>query len=340
VGRASRADIDRLKRDTNLLQLACQRFGYAVDELESTPRGNPTNWVLRRPNDDAKLLLRMSARGYWLFLDVHGVGSTSPSSHAKAGVWGSALDFVQAELHQPKGPSFGLALRELRQHVHGGTAPILATPINQAHRATGGPPAPAPTVAARWARALEATTSGYLEQRGISPAILTSQRFRGTWRVHRGQVFFAHRNQTGQLTGFEIKGGPVPFPKGGVKTGCFRTNPQPRTTHLVLTESAVEALSFAQLNSHLEASFRSFGGRIGVHQLAGLRAELATLAALARPPVVLLAFDDDRDGRRYAEQVRRILPTRLIAEEVHPPAEEDWNAYLQANNRQSIAGNI
>jgi hypothetical protein len=333
VGRASRHEIDRLKRDADFVRLACRRFGYFVDAQESTPRGNPTNWVLRREADDAKLLARRHQNGSWIYRALRGTAAATDDPRGLA--WSSIIDFVQVELALPRGPgtrSFGLVLRELRTEVHG--LPATPPPRSEAPGippTPSQPPRPSPTILQRWNRALEADTSTYLEGRGLSPAILSSPRFRTTWRLHCGAVFFAHRNAAGDLTYFEIKNGCVPGPKGGVKTGYFRSNPQSGTTHLVLTESAVNALSFAQLHPKLPASFRSFGGRIGVFQLEAFIEELRRIPTSTR---ILIAFDNDEEGRAMDDLVRKSLPTGTLAETSTPPSENDWNDYLQHLRRQ------
>ena len=166
---------------------------------------------------------------------------------------------------------------------------------------------------------------------GSRRATLSHVRFEGTWRLDdRDNVLFAHRDGDGRLVGFEIKNhGFTSYPRGGVRTGMWRSNPVPGDRYFLLTESAINALSFQQLHPEVPTAHRSFGGRIGTAQLRLLAAELERL-----PPTttVLLAFDGAGDpaGRRYEEDVRRVLPKNLRAEIAHPPCGKDWNDYLQS----------
>jgi len=65
MGATSKDELERLKRDVDLVEYACNRAGYEVDLAESSPRGNPTFWILRRAADDAKILAVRGAR-CWL----------------------------------------------------------------------------------------------------------------------------------------------------------------------------------------------------------------------------------------------------------------------------------
>ena len=146
----------------------------------------------------------------------------------------------------------------------------------------------------------------------------------------RQDELFAHRDAAGRMVGFEIKNhASTSYPRGGVRTGFWRSNPLPSDRHYLLTESAIDALSFQQLHPDLPVAHRSFGGRIGSEQMRVLRDEIDRLPA---GTTVLLAFDGAGDlaGRRYEDQIRAILPARLRAETAHPPRCKDWNDYLQS----------
>lgn len=333
MGTIDRDEIRRLKLEADLVSYACARRGYSISETESSPRGNPTHWVLRRSSDDRKLVaLRGRADGCWLYYDLgkHGAqlgAGGRPTGHDG---YGSIIDFIQEELALPKGrgtQGLVLAVRELRDFV--GAMPVRATPRAPAP-AGGSSREPSPCVLERWNAAREVQNSRYLSSRALVSQAWNHQRFRGTWREEsRGNVLFAHRDLSGKLTGFDIKNrGMSLFSPGGVKTATWRSNDLPNDRYLLLTESAINSLSFHQLHPELAVRHRSFGGRIGTAQLELVRREVERLP---RRMTVLLAFDgqDDPAGQRYEEQVRRILPSGLRVEVAHPPRCKDWNDYLQ-----------
>jgi hypothetical protein len=223
-----------------------------------------------------------------------------------------------------------LAIKEIREFV-GGFAP-------SAHRRPTARPSsvdsrrePAPEVLERWNAARETTSSLYLASRGLAQSTLSHPRFKGVWRVdNRQNVLFAHRDGHERLVGFEIKHHNfTSYPRGGVRTGIWRSNALPEDRYFLLTESAINALSFHQLHPELAVAHRSFGGRIGTAQLRLLQRELECLPITT---TVLLAFDGagDRAGEHYENQVRHILPSGLYAETARPPYSKDWNDYLQA----------
>ena len=109
----------------------------------------------------------------------------------------------------------------------------------------------------------------------------------------------------------------------------WRSNELAGDRYYLLTESAINALSFHQLHPDLPVTHRSFGGRIGSAQLRALQVELDRLPTST---TVLLAFDGAGDGagQHYEQQVRSVLPRGLSAETAHPPHTKDWNDYLQA----------
>ena len=329
---SGRDEIDRLKRDADLLEYACSRAGFEVDWKESSPRGNPTHWILRRGSDDAKILV-LRSRSCWLYFDLRQHGDELGPGSLSPGSYGTIIDFVQQELRLPKGPglpSLGLALKEIREFL--GVLPFRPRqPIRGPEEPGESRHQPAPQVVQQWNAASQARNSAYLASRGLTESTLSHVRFECTWRLDaRGNVLFAHRDGDGQLVGFEIKNhGFTSYPRGGVRTGMWRSNPVRGDRYFLVTESAINALSFQQLHPGVPTAHRSFGGRIGTAQLRLLAAELDCL-----PPTttVLLAFDgaDDPAGRRYEEDVRRVLPNNVRAEIAHPPCGKDWNDYLQS----------
>jgi hypothetical protein len=336
MGLTSSAEIERLKANADLVSYACRRRNYAVDPQESSPRGNPTHWVLKRP--DGRKVLALQTQDCWLYYDLKLYGEVLGSRTPIRGEGhGTIIDFIQEELGLPKGPGtpgFGLALRELRDFVGAAPVPSDFARTNSAASPPPGPRAATPEVLQAWQAAQSPKTSRYLTSRGLTAATLNSERFIGTWRVDRRQnVLFPHRDAAGTLTGFDIKNyGISIFSKGGVKTGVWRSNPNPLPTedpYYLLTEASINNLSFQQLHPQMAIEHRAFGGRIGKEQLRVVATELKSLS---RTTTVLLGFDGNGDlaGREYERQIREVLPAWLRAERTHPPRGKDWNEYLQS----------
>ena len=326
----ARDEIERLKRDADFLTYATTRHGYYVDDKECSPRGNPTHFILRRDADDAKILA-IRGQQCWLYVDLRQHGGALPAGGTLqgAGGRGTIIDFIQEERRLPRGrgtPGFGLALQELRDFV--GTSPLMR-PHQGVHRAPDRLRGPSPEVAARWEAASDTRLCPYLLTRAISPRTLTDSRFAGTWRMDsRGNALFPHRDGQGLLTNFEMKNhGFTSYPRGGIKTGIWRSNEMASDRRLCMAESAIDALSFHQVHGDRDTRYWSASGNPGGRQLKLMEAELAKVPAGTD---ILLAFDKDAAGAAFEAQVRAMLPRHLQAQVAHPPAGKDWNEYLQA----------
>ena len=178
----------------------------------------------------------------------------------------------------------------------------------------------------------------YLEhQRGVPADVLLAPRFAGRMRIDsRGNTVFPHFDAAG-LCGYEIKNcGFSGFAAGGQK-GLWFSHAQPDDRRLVLTESAIDALSYAALFADAEDQTRyaSLGGKPSSRQAALVQATIAKLPAGAE---IVAAFDADDAGRKLVEMIREIVAgialrmgrSDLIFETRLPADEgEDWNQVLQ-----------
>jgi hypothetical protein len=185
-----------------------------------------------------------------------------------------------------------------------------------------------------------AETCVYLESRGLGSQILSAPRFAGTWRLdHRGNVLFAHRNESGTLTGFEIKNrGFTSFATGGTKT-AWESNARADDKGLVVAESAIDALSHYAL--HLPDSARcrylSTAGAPSSRQLEMLDRLFARLPASS---ILVAAVDRDAGGDRIAAQLEGVARSHphLTFRRHSPQHDKDWNDALQRSLRRERAG--
>jgi hypothetical protein len=179
--------------------------------------------------------------------------------------------------------------------------------------------------------AREVTECPYLRERGLHRETLCDRRFAGTWRQDaRGNVLFAHRDDAGALTGFEIKNrGFTRFAPGGTKS-AWQSNVDPGDCFAVVTESAIDALSYHQLH-------RERGDRSRYLSTAGSpgRAQLTLLGRvfghLAVGVTVVAAVDADEAGRKLAARLEDLARAHahLEFERHEPVGAKDWNELLQ-----------
>ena len=113
------------------------------------------------------------------------------------------------------------------------------------------------SAAEAFSKASRAEGSAYLHARGLRPETLRAPLFAETWRVGpRGNVLFAHTDDAGIVTGFEVKNhGFTGFAAGGRKT-AWQSAALPGDRALVIAESAIDALSHYQLHPEERGSTR------------------------------------------------------------------------------------
>jgi len=305
-------ELDAFKRDIDLRQFA-ESLGYQIDRRESW-RGSA---VLRCGAD--KIVVKRNGNGHYVFFSLRDDNDN-----------GTVIDFVQRRQHL----SLGAMRRVLRPWI-GRSASASQFPLL--------PPASPDRVhiEREYRRMAEAEQYPYLERDRRVPAdVLSSPRFQGLMRIDaRGNTVFPHFDAAG-LCGYEIKNrGFTGFAAGG-KKGLWFSHTRPDDWRLVLSESAIDALSFATLfpDSEDRTRYASLGGRPSLRQMALVQASVIKMADGAE---IVAGFDADEAGRWLAMaigdvvgKVRRHAGRNALGFRVHLPATEgeDWNQVL-VNNR-------
>jgi Toprim-like/Protein of unknown function (DUF3991) len=305
-------ELHRFKSDIHFLHYAADRYGYRRDRRESSVSSH----VLRHPATGDKIVVRKDCDGHWTYFSVR-----DDRDH------GTIIDFVQ---RRGRHPSLGSVREELRSWL--GTPRPLPETLDLPRRS---PRAQQRPMAEVFESARVASTCDYLAARGLRPETLSDLRFAGTWRLdRRGNVLFAHRDESGALTGFEVKSrGFTGFASGGKKT-AWQSRAFPGDQGLVMTESAIDALSHYQLYRD-SACYVSTAGAPSSTQMELLG---RLLARLAPETTVVAAFDSDEAGHKIASRIEtltRRLP-RLDFRRDAPEGAKDWNDVLQRVERDFI----
>ena len=306
---SSDAELDRFKQEISLIDYAAAR-GYVVDRSASSCG----SVVLRNPVDDDKIVVGRGADEHWTYFSVRDDGDR-----------GSIIDFAQrrgtrnlGEVRKELRPWIGAQASAARTTVFAGG--VLRHEYDPAR------------VAASYARARACANSLYLNSRGIRPETLSDPRFSGTWRVGaRGNVLFPH-HAAGELTGYEIKNrGFTGFASGG-RRSLWSSRDLPGDTRVVFVESAIDALSFHQLEPGAGTRYRSVGGAFGDR----LQEVIADEVRRAPPGLlVVAAFDADDAGRKYTAKLERAAEGRAVVR-VEPVGGKDWNDVLQQREAEFI----
>ena len=306
-------ELDAFKGEIDLRQFAVS-LGYQIDRRESW-RGST---VLRRGGD--KIVVKRHGNGHYVFFSMR-----DDHDH------GTIIDFVERRQNR----SLGAVRTVLRPWIGRPAAPPQF-------------PALEPTspdrmrVECAYRRMSEVPPYPYLEQdRCVPAAVLLSPRFVGRIRLDsRGNTVFPHFDAVG-LCGYEIKNrGFTGFAAGGQK-GLWFSQTRRDDRRLILTESAIDALSHAALFPDAEdrTRYASLGGKPSTRQMGLLQ---TTIAELAEEAEIVAAFDADPAGRRLADEIRQVVVTvasRMERSELifksHLPTQEgeDWNIVLQNRHR-------
>jgi hypothetical protein len=309
------SELHRFKTDIHLVQYAIERYGYQRDRRESSRASH----VLRHPATNDKIIVRTAPDGHWTYFSVrderdHGTIVDFERARGRHG----SLGHVRQELRQWLGtarPDFDFGLPTAR------ALPPDRNAVTQAFEAAKG-----------------ADNSPYLNARGIRPETLRDSRFSGTWGMdRRGNTLFVHTTESGDVTGFEIKNrGFTGFSTGGTKS-AWQSAALPTDCALVVTESAIDALSYFQLHPERAPTTRfvSTGGAPSAPQIVVLDRLLLQLPPSSR---LVAAVDSDAAGDKLAGRIEALVRDRTqIAFERHSPAPaKDWNDVLQGVERDFI----
>jgi hypothetical protein len=304
--------VESYKRDINLVEFAAGR-GFEIRREKSTRRAK----VMKHPNGDRILVSQNAADRHWVYYSLGGDDRDQ----------GTIVDFLLRREAQGMKEVHGICREYLGQ-------PRAALPEH--HVEPGDIRFLRELVIERYVRAQLVSNSRYLNERGIRPETLVDPRFKETWRVDaRGNVLFPHRDDEG-LCGYEIKNrNYTSFAKFAQKT-VWRSRALDGDHRLIITESAIEAMSHFQLHRPERARYMSVGGAF-----SPLAAEqvVASTRRLPDHAVVVLAFNADTDGRKLADRLQPHIESTRRGVTRHFPAREsaDWNDLLKQRERAYIA---
>ena len=295
-------------------RLICAQFavslGYEIDRRESW-RGST---VLRRGAD--KIVVKRNGNGHYVFFSVRDDSDN-----------GTVIDFLQRRQNL----SLGAVRQILRPWVgRPATSPQFpklepARPDRMHVESEYRRMAKAQRSSVSGARALSAgggaliaAVCGPHADRPLRQHCVSSFRCRGVVRL---------RDQEPRI---------YRLCRGGEK-GLWFSHTKSRDRHVVLAESAIDALSYATLfpDAEDQTRYASLGGKPSSRQTALVQAAIAKLPVGAE---IVAAFDADDAGRKLVEMIREAVAgsptepgrTDLVFKLTFPAKEgEDWNQVLQ-----------
>lgn len=304
----SDAELDHFKQ-LDLRQIAAS-LGYVVDRRESSRnstvmRCGPDKIIISRKPDDHYT--------YW-----------SPRDESDRG---TVIDFLQRR----KGLTLGAVRKELRAWSN------MPTPLPYLP-ALGATKKDVESVRTRYMEMAIAHRHPYMEARGIPREVLQHPRFAGRLKIDgKGAAVFPHVDADGEVCGYELKNRTASgatftgFSPGGRK-GIFISNTTSGDRRLVLTESGIDALSYAAIFGGMDVTrYASIGGRPTPVQRTIMR---AAMLAMPGGSVIVAATDADEAGGLLAAGIKEIFDdcgrADLTYRRDEPVGFKDWNDQLQA----------
>lgn len=304
-------ELERFKRDINLAEYASGQ-GYQLVKNESSRN----SFVMQRESDNDKIIVATDKDGHGIYFSVRDDADN-----------GTIIDFVQRR----QGLNLGQVRKELRPEIG---ADREARPIESRMSKPKISTHDVQKAAVNWSRAKPAPEHPHLEKRGISKATLQDPRFAPVIRSdERGNALFAHYNREG-ISGYEMKNKDFTgFAAGGQKGLWFSSNIN-RASRVVITESALDALSHAEIQRMKKTdqqsnAYVSLGGSMSPEQ----KELIASMLEKMHDKGQELALGTDRDaaGQAFNEQLRGLLPRGMEAALEAPTANtKDWNESLRS----------
>jgi 5S rRNA maturation endonuclease (ribonuclease M5) len=307
-------ELEHFKQRINLVEYA-ESKGYEIDRQESSRAS-----VVMRNGEDKIIVATDAKDGHSVYFSVRNESDN-----------GSIIDFVQRR----QGLNLGQTRKELRPWIGESSQTTKRKP--EAER----PRKPEPSNQDRqqvlrvWMQMQE--TSGkhaYLEkERKIKAKTLEDVRFKAVVRIDsRGNALFPHFDRSG-ISGFEIKNKEFTgFSKSGQKALWYSTNIQ-HAKKIVIVESAIDAMSHAQLKSkETDVAYISTGGSMSEHQRELVQAALTK--AHERGVSIIIATDNDEQGKKLANELKELAPKLALLVREEPTRGKDWNEQLVRSLQQ------
>ena len=178
----------------------------------------------------------------------------------------------------------------------------------------------------------------YLDNRGVSGAVLSSPRFVDRIYTDRYQnAVFPHYGGN-RICGLELKSAEKAiFVRGSEKT-LWRSNIRAGDTCLILSEAVIDALSYFLLFSDENSIYGATGGSLSSEQMALICKFLEQNPKIRR---VLIITDNDKGGDRLTDKIQNAIKESDFCGQItrHSPdvRGHDWNDVLiQRNGEQNV----
>jgi hypothetical protein len=306
-----KGEIERFKSEINLVEYA-QANGYTLERRESSHHSK----IMSHENGD-KIMVGTTKGGHGVYCSLRNNDRDN----------GTIVDFVQSR----RDMDLREARRELRPWIGMGRMP--ERPLMPEQK-----PLPSSDLSIHQMTAGFSVTKAverqpYLESCGISEAVLADDRFRGMIREDdEGNVVFPHYTHGG-LTGYEINNEDFKgFSEEGSR-GVWVTNNVSSAKEIVVTQSAMDALSHAQMReTDKDTAYISVGGTISRHQERLISSLMDR--AHHRGARISIATGMDEPGHKLAWSLKEMAPEDANVKRMIPRQGNDFSECLQIRTQE------
>lgn len=295
-------EIERFKTEINISEYLADQ-GFEWDRKASCP----AYCVMRK--DDKKYVIRTEIDSHRVYIDAHNKGDCGSVIDACQNLTGKNLGQVRKELRPYIGSDHQPPQHNEYQKVITRTEPDFLKVLDD------------------WNEGMEPFETGYLEDRGISPYTISIYKD-SIRQTNMGTFLFCHKSiNAPKISGYEYKNqGYAGFSKGGQKGLClFRNTSDPsKVKKMVITETAIDALSYAEIDDRREDTvYVSIGGNPSGEQVLQIMHTVKKLKC-----EVVHAYDNDRGGNQIYKAISEHVPGQRSL-----PKMKDWNEDLQEQVR-------
>jgi hypothetical protein len=297
-------ELEHFKQNINIADVA-ESNGWALHE-RSTEK-----WPAYQKDGATILVWKDSSDGHYLY--------------KKDEKTGSIIDFCQNEM--------SLSLGKIRQYLRTYT-PSPSQPATQNKKASSSHSVQSVANLTEQWNALPVYSGSYLRNRGIKAE--TVELFNVRQDPVYGNACFKHQDiRNSEVVGWEEKNaGYTGFSKGGSRShlGIQLVGKGKLLTHIIVTETTIDLMSFYQLHSRPEDSqqfaYISTAGTVTTSQ----KEMLSMLIAWFPDVTLILAQDNDAKGEKMVVSLQDMQREEKVAR-LKPPEGKDWNECLQGRIR-------